>query len=214
MVLSALRQRNSGTKHLHHTLSDGAAFSREGRGNAAIRYWLRSARQCAKHLLLCREFHDEEQERLVRRLAGRTCFVSRTRNGFDIPCSRAEEFSQLRIHRAIHLDELRPGAFETFAGESLRSINAELAAKGDSAGGVVERVGRASGKYAIALRIRLGAEAEGNPLVLGTFTSSSTTPRHLLNIILKTVRINSHTTRYRASTGRRPPSRLLRPGRP
>ena len=76
----------------------------------------------------------------------------------------------LRLHRRIHLDERRLGALEVFAGEFLRRVNAEFAAAGDFAGGVVEHVGRAFGEEAVlpspglrqagALRIGVGAEAE------------------------------------------------------
>ena len=49
----------------------------------------------------------------------------------------------------VHLDERRPGALEVFAGEFLRRINAEFAADGDFAPGVVEHVGRAFGEDAV-----------------------------------------------------------------
>jgi hypothetical protein len=80
------------------------------------------------------------------------------------------------------LDERRPGAFETFARQFLRRVNAEfvasppeikpdafrtwlnaivyLAGQGDVAGGVVGHVGRAFGEEAVALRVGVGAEAE------------------------------------------------------
>ncbi len=63
-------------------------------------------------------------------------------------------------HDFIHLDERRPGAFETFARNFLRCVDAEFAAAGDFAGGVVEHVGRAFGEDAVALRVGVGAEAE------------------------------------------------------
>ena len=47
------------------------------------------------------------------------------------------------------VDERRPGAFEAFARQFLRRINAEFAAAGDFAGGVVEHVGRAFGEDAV-----------------------------------------------------------------
>ena len=48
--------------------------------------------------------------------------------------------------------------FEAFAGEFLRRVEAEFAAAGDFAGGVVEHVGRAFGEEAVALRVGVGAE--------------------------------------------------------
>ena len=72
----------------------------------------------------------------------------------------AEKFFHLRLHVFIHLDERRPGAFETFAGEFLRRVDAEFAAAGDFAGGVIQHVGRAFGEDAVALRIDVGAGAE------------------------------------------------------
>src|SRR2546425_13131131 len=69
-------------------------------------------------------------------------------------------FLHFRLHRGIHLDERWPGAFEAFARQFLRRVNAEFAAAGDFAGGVVEHVGRAFGEEAVALRIGVGAEAE------------------------------------------------------
>ena len=57
----------------------------------------------------------------------------------------------------IHLDQRRPGALETFAGNFLRRVNAQLAAAGDFARRVVEHVGRAFGEDAVALRIGVGA---------------------------------------------------------
>ena len=60
--------------------------------------------------------------------------------------------------------------FETFARNFLRRVNAEFAAAGDFARGVVEHVGRAFGEDAVppsprlwrtgALRVGVGAEAE------------------------------------------------------
>ena len=72
----------------------------------------------------------------------------------------SHELFHLRLHRGIHLDQRRPGAFEAFAGNFLRRINAKFAAAGDFAGGVVEHVGRAFGEEAVALRVGVGAEAE------------------------------------------------------
>ena len=63
-------------------------------------------------------------------------------------------------HGFIHLDQRRPGAFEAFARNFLRRVNAEFAAAGDFAGGVVKHVGRAFGEDAVPLRIGVGAEAE------------------------------------------------------
>ncbi len=57
-----------------------------------------------------------------------------------------KRFSHLRLHRGIHLDERRPGAFETFTGKFLRRVNAEFAAAGDFPGGVVEHVGQDFGE--------------------------------------------------------------------
>ena len=58
----------------------------------------------------------------------------------------AEKLFHLRLHRFIHANQRRPGAFETFARNFLRRVNAELAADGDFAGRVVEHVGRAFGE--------------------------------------------------------------------
>jgi hypothetical protein len=41
---------------------------------------------------------------------------------------RVEKFFHPRLHRGIHLDERRPGAFETFARKFLRRFDAEFAA--------------------------------------------------------------------------------------
>jgi len=49
----------------------------------------------------------------------------------------------LRLHHFIHLDERRPGAFETFARNLLRRVDAGLAAAVGFDRGVVEQVGRA-----------------------------------------------------------------------
>jgi hypothetical protein len=46
-------------------------------------------------------------------------------------------------HRFIHLDEWRPGALETFAGNFLRGVKTHFAAAGDFARRVVEHIGRA-----------------------------------------------------------------------
>ena len=46
-------------------------------------------------------------------------------------------------HIFIHLDERRPGAFEAFARNLLRGVDAEFAAHRDLARGVVEHVGGA-----------------------------------------------------------------------
>ena len=45
-----------------------------------------------------------------------------------------------------HFNQRRPRAFETFAGNFLRRVNAQLAAAGDFARRVVEHVGRAFGE--------------------------------------------------------------------
>ena len=50
----------------------------------------------------------------------------------------SEKFARLRLHRGIHLDERRPGAFEAFARKFFRRVNDEFAAAGDLACGVVE----------------------------------------------------------------------------
>ena len=71
-------------------------------------------------------------------------------SGSSGSCSTAKKLFHLRLHSFIHLDERRPGAFEAFAGEFLRRINAEFAAAGDFAGGVVEHLGRAFGEDAVA----------------------------------------------------------------
>ena len=59
----------------------------------------------------------------------------------------SKKLFHLRLHRRIHLDERWPGAFEAFAGEFLRRVDAEFAAAGDFAGGVVEHVGPASNHF-------------------------------------------------------------------
>ena len=69
-----------------------------------------------------------------------------------------KELFHLRLHAFIHLDERRPGAFETFTGNFLRRVNAQLAADGDFARRVVEHVGRTFGENAVALRIGVGRE--------------------------------------------------------
>lgn len=52
-----------------------------------------------------------------------------------MPCTEksthlSEQFLHLNLRAFIHLDEWRPGAFETFAGEFLRRVNAELVTDG------------------------------------------------------------------------------------
>ena len=42
-----------------------------------------------------------------------------------------EQCVDLRFHRGIHLDQRRPGAFEAFARNFLRPVDAEFAAAGD-----------------------------------------------------------------------------------
>jgi len=80
-------------------------------------------------------------------------------------------FVEQRIHSLshglIHLDERRPGAFEAFAGESFRRINAKFAAAGDFARRVVEHVGWAFGEEAVALRV--GVRGESQPQRGGIF---------------------------------------------
>ena len=49
----------------------------------------------------------------------------------------SKELFHLRLHHGIHLDERRPGAFETFARQFLRRINAEFAAAGPAGAGLV-----------------------------------------------------------------------------
>ena len=71
-----------------------------------------------------------------------------------------ETLFHLRLHTFIHLDERRPGAFETFAGNFLRRVNAQLAAAGDFARRMVEHVGRAFGEEAVALWVSVGGEME------------------------------------------------------
>ena len=74
--------------------------------------------------------------------------------------SRLEPGINFLFHRLIHLDERRPGAFETFAGNFLRRVKTHFAAAGDFAGRVVKHVGRAFGEEAVALRIGVGREME------------------------------------------------------
>ena len=50
------------------------------------------------------------------------------------------------------------GHLKAFAGEFLRRVDAEFAADGDFAGGVVEHIGRAFGEGAVALPVGVGAE--------------------------------------------------------
>src|SRR5262245_26311654 len=72
-------------------------------------------------------------------------------NAFTISFSEFEKLLHLRLHAFIHLDQWRPRAFEAFAGEFFRRINAQFAADGDFAGGVVEHIRRAFGEDAVAL---------------------------------------------------------------
>jgi hypothetical protein len=53
----------------------------------------------------------------------------------------AQDFFHLRLHRFIHLNQRRPGAFEAFAGNFLRRVNAEFAAAGDFARRMVKDAG-------------------------------------------------------------------------
>ncbi len=85
---------------------------------------------------------------------------SREGKEFQHGWSQVPKSFHFRLHRGIHLDERRPGAFETFARDFLRRVDAEFAAAGDFARGVVEHVGRAFGEDAVALRVGVGAEAE------------------------------------------------------
>ena len=76
----------------------------------------------------------------------------------------------LRLHSCVHFDQRRPGTFEASAAKFLRRINAEFAADGNFARGVVEHVGRAFGEDAVppslslrrtgSLRVGVGAEAD------------------------------------------------------
>jgi len=52
----------------------------------------------------------------------------------------------------IHANQPGPEAFQAFAGQLLRRINAEFAAAGDIAGGVVEHAGRAFREDCVVLR--------------------------------------------------------------
>ena len=100
-----------------------------------------------------------------------------------------QEFFHLRLHRFIHLDQRWPGAFETFAGNFLRRVNAQLAAAGDFARRVVEHVGRAFGESlrTATMLSRCGSVLavrwNSTSLVLWTFTSVSTTTMNFVNII-------------------------------
>ena len=49
--------------------------------------------------------------------------------------SRTKQPDDLSVHRFFHLDKRRPGAFETFARQFVRRVEAEFAADGDFAGG-------------------------------------------------------------------------------
>ncbi len=71
----------------------------------------------------------------------------------------SKKLFHLRLHRGIHLDERRPGAFEAFAGEFLRRVEAEFAAAGDFTRRVVEHVRQALGEEAVALRNDTAAKA-------------------------------------------------------
>jgi hypothetical protein len=73
-----------------------------------------------------------------------------------------EKFFHPRLHGSIHLDERRPGAFKAFAGKFLGCVNAEFAADGDFAGGVIEYVRWTFGEDAVALRVGVGAEMKQN----------------------------------------------------
>ena len=52
----------------------------------------------------------------------------------------AKELFHSRLHAFIHLDERRPGAFETFARQFLRRVETLFAPDGDFARRVVEHV--------------------------------------------------------------------------
>ena len=69
----------------------------------------------------------------------------------------AKELFHLRHLCGIHFDERRLEVFKASAGEFLRRINAELAAAGNFAGGVIKHVGRVFGENAVALRVGIGA---------------------------------------------------------
>ena len=64
-------------------------------------------------------------------------FMLATKSPIFLPSGlEVEKFLHLRLHGAIHPDKRRPGAFETFARQFLRRIDAEFAAGGDFAGGL------------------------------------------------------------------------------
>ena len=66
----------------------------------------------------------------------------REREQFEPPhvgCYGVKSFSTLSFHRRIHLDQRQPWAFEAFARQFLRRVNAEFAVAGDFAGGVLRR---------------------------------------------------------------------------
>jgi len=65
-----------------------------------------------------------------------------------------KKFRHLRLHCGIHLDERWPFAFETFARNFLRRVDAEFAAVGDFGGGVIERVGLSFDQKSVAPRVR------------------------------------------------------------
>src|SRR6187455_2000955 len=54
--------------------------------------------------------------------------------------SAVEELVNSVFHVFAHFDLRRPGALEAFARQFLRRVNAEFAAAGDFAGGVIEHV--------------------------------------------------------------------------
>jgi len=70
--------------------------------------------------------------------------------------STSKKLFHLRLHRRFHLDERRPGAFEAFAGELIRRVNAQLAADGDFAAGGIDGVSAVRDGGDVEDRIRLG----------------------------------------------------------
>jgi hypothetical protein len=51
----------------------------------------------------------------------------------DLPRFASKQRVNLSPHFFAHINQRRPGAFESFAGEFLRRVNAQLAAAGDHA---------------------------------------------------------------------------------
>src|SRR3954466_2297936 len=72
----------------------------------------------------------------------------------------AEDFIDPLADGFGHANQRRPFAFETFAGQFFGCVKTELGADREIGRGMIENVGRALCKNAVALRIGVRAEAE------------------------------------------------------